>query len=120
MPVLRYYSHAFSKLLEILAFSSMRKIFLEKRYYRFQEIYFIVYAILSEVFFMVIFPVVYMYCSNAKEIFNFFEADNTLNPLSNHKPMRNLVACRIAMTLSAIGLFHEPDGEASLAIHKAY
>jgi hypothetical protein len=111
--------HAANELVKVAALRRAKRIALEERNHRSEELIPSPDSELAEVFLVVVVAPVRVDPANAEEITDLLQRGTAALTLRYDKPMEYLVAGRVASPLSPVGLLDETDGEATFPIYEA-
>ncbi len=119
MPAVRYQLHTARELLKVTLLRRPQGIGLEERHYRAYEVVPAVYDELAQVLAVIVLTPVHVDPAYAEEASELLQCRPATDTLRHNKPMRDLVPSFVASAIPPAWLPDEPDGEASLSVHKA-
>jgi hypothetical protein len=112
------HAHTTSKPFKVGLLGRMQGMSLKERDYRSQEILPAVNNELGQMLTMIIVPLHDIHATYAKEALKLLKRRPTADTLRHDKTMSNLVPGFVAFSTNSAWLPNEPDGEASLSVHK--
>jgi len=111
--------HALRELLEVVLLRRDHRVLGKERDDHFEQVVPPVDDELGQVLTMVVVPPVDEDPAHPEEAQKLLEAGDALHALRDDEPVEDLVAGLVASAVRSVWLPNEPDGEASLSVHKA-